>query len=877
MNMTEATKCAETHKLCPSPFTPALDTNPVPLPNRSFLMAPPASPPPPPPPPPPLPPPPPFAESTSPCLLQKSKLRKVNWITIPKEKILGKDNIWTVDKYDDDFQLDTSAMEELFEQVVNVSVNKQNSRQSFRGSCPYRTSEKVSLLDPRRSMNVGIFLKQFKRSAKEIVEDIRHGTTKGYGSEELTKLLKLLPEAEEVKHLKMFQGDQNKLPEADLFMLLLVRVPSYCLHLEAMILKEEFEPQVQSLLASVSVLMEAAHELQNCHELHTILRLVLKAGNLMNAGGYSGNAAGFRIASLLKLADIRANKPGMNLMHFVAMEAGKKDKNLLSFPDKLEHIGEAARLSEDGLSEELNKLEERLDSLQANLHEDPELEAQITSFLQNAKKELKVIWGKMELFQKLRNSLVEYFCEDDKFKVEEYCIVLKSFCEKFQKAIQENTNREIAELKRQQREKKNAEKRHSIAICSVIENELGQDELERALSRNLRHQSMRRWDCKSFKQDTSSLLHCTKNPHASGEVPQVDQERDTSCIIKDFHDTELADLMRKVSEKVLNQQLGHCVMQKVNPVPKECVKMLNQEPDTIKETVKSETEPRASQQTLSLSKDYSKLNGRTMYSTPTKRLKANENVLTKSKPSHCSKWKRESLERNGEQSAAAKGKRSNQSSPTSKKTYTGVETSVHQKDHFAKANQQRDTELNKDNSKSLITNRKSKVNNNDPNSILAPEQKAIHQGDKEHVSEKFSPRSSLTQKKLQAPIQRHSVTSPVSNKQMSSIKEKQMSSIKEKQKEHQVSEKVTQRNGRKSIQKEMFTSSQTTSPITGAQNQSETAKSDTRNPHAKQSMPLKKPNTEQVTSAKPQTDSLTHTGAADQSRPLKKSQQPVWR
>lgn len=36
---------------------------------------------------------------------------------------------------------------------------------------------------------------------KEIVEDIRHGTTKGYGSEELTKLLKLLPEAEEVNYL----------------------------------------------------------------------------------------------------------------------------------------------------------------------------------------------------------------------------------------------------------------------------------------------------------------------------------------------------------------------------------------------------------------------------------------------------------------------------------------------------------------------------------------------------------------------------------------------------------------------------------------------------------------------------------------------------
>ncbi len=40
---------------------------------------------------------------------------------------------------------------------------------------------------------------------------------------------------------------------------------------------------------------------------------------LCSQGGYAGNAAGFRISSLLKLADTKANKPGMNLLHFVAM------------------------------------------------------------------------------------------------------------------------------------------------------------------------------------------------------------------------------------------------------------------------------------------------------------------------------------------------------------------------------------------------------------------------------------------------------------------------------------------------------------------------------------------------------------------------------
>ena len=36
-------------------------------------------------------------------------------------------------------------------------------------------------------------------------------------------------------------------------------------------------------------------------------------------GGYAGNAAGFKLNSLLKLVETRApNKPGFTLLHFVA-------------------------------------------------------------------------------------------------------------------------------------------------------------------------------------------------------------------------------------------------------------------------------------------------------------------------------------------------------------------------------------------------------------------------------------------------------------------------------------------------------------------------------------------------------------------------------
>jgi hypothetical protein len=77
--------------------------------------------------------------------------------------------------------------------------------------------------------------------------------------------------------------------------------------------------------------------------LQEVLYIIVLMGNFLNAGGYAGNAAGVKLASLQKLTDIRANKPGMNLIHFVALQAEKKDKKLLQFADQLNHLENASK------------------------------------------------------------------------------------------------------------------------------------------------------------------------------------------------------------------------------------------------------------------------------------------------------------------------------------------------------------------------------------------------------------------------------------------------------------------------------------------------------------------------------------------------------
>ncbi|KAM9579297.1 FH2 domain-containing protein 1 isoform 1-T3 [Guaruba guarouba] len=443
---------------------------PLPSPPCPLAGAPPAPPlppgmPPPPPPPPPLPGPnvplPPQLINGHDSHGKKKRMRSFFWKTIPEEQVRGKTNIWTIAARPQ-YQIDTKTIEELFGQQEETKPQDLRSR-SLKSSFK-ETKEEVSILDAKRSMNVGIFLKQFKKSAESIIEDIYHGRSEPYSSELLHEFLKLLPEAEEVKKLKAFDGDLSKLSQADSFMYLLIQVPNYALRIEAMVLEREFSPSCASLQDDMKIIRRATKELMTCEELHSILHLVLQAGNIMNAGGYAGNAVGFKLSSLLKLADTKANKPGMSLLHFVALEAQKKDAALLNFSEKIRDVHDAARLSIDNIEAELHSLSFKARSVKDSIRRDPKLFHQMESFLQFAVRHLKELEHQKQELQKEGNALIDFFCEDkETMKLDECFQIFRDFCIRFNKAVKENREREIQELHNLQRRKELEEKRRSWA------------------------------------------------------------------------------------------------------------------------------------------------------------------------------------------------------------------------------------------------------------------------------------------------------------------------------------------------------------------------------------------------------------------------------
>ncbi|XP_065452890.1 FH2 domain-containing protein 1-like isoform X5 [Chrysemys picta bellii] len=428
----------------PAPGAPAPSV-PPPLPGspapRVPLPVPPAPPVPPPvPPAPPVPPPLPVAPPVLPpprdALMpapHRSKLRTFHWTVIPAERVRGRPSVWTASSQHDHTPLDVEHLEELFGEQPGWGP---------RGPLLLgRPQGQVSLLDSKKILNLEIFLKQFKRPVQQIVADLRAGAGALYGAEKLLELCKMLPDTDEqVKKLRAFQGSWRQLSDAETFSLLLVGVPR------------------AAGLRGAARRHPPGPESWQLHE------------------------HGFRMASLLRLADTKANKPGVDLLHFVAMEAERRDRSLLDFPSKLEHVGLASRIQEQEVALELQGLGERLAGARGSLTElGPE---QLEPFLQLGQAELDAVQAELERLRQATAALRDFYCEDEAlFCLQEVCAVLHVFGGRFRTAVQENRAREQAEQRRQQLERQRQEKRRSIATCSVREPELQDVKLNFLLTR----------------------------------------------------------------------------------------------------------------------------------------------------------------------------------------------------------------------------------------------------------------------------------------------------------------------------------------------------------------------------------------------------------
>ncbi|XP_061889808.1 disheveled-associated activator of morphogenesis 1-like [Entelurus aequoreus] len=345
----------------------ALPTPPPPLGAAPVFGVLPFAPPPPPPPPPPLPPPgaPPGSTKQKNIPQPSNPLKLFNWVKLPESKIEG--TIWTdiddlqvfqvldLEEFQHTFSAYQRSQKESGDDVTVVRRERERERE-------------LSLIDGRRAQNCNILLSRLKLTNEEIRSAIlTMDDQEDVPKDMLEQLLKYVPDKSDIELLEDHKHEVERMAKADRFLYDMSRINHYQQRLLSLFFKKTFAERVADIKPKIKALCLASREVMKSRTLHQLLEVVLAFGNYMNKG-QRGNAYGFKVSSLNKIADTKSSThKNFSLLNYIVNVLERAFPMVVDLSEELQNVPEAAKVNMLELEKDINNLRSGIQSVEAEL------------------------------------------------------------------------------------------------------------------------------------------------------------------------------------------------------------------------------------------------------------------------------------------------------------------------------------------------------------------------------------------------------------------------------------------------------------------------------------------------------------------------------
>ncbi|XP_054326823.1 protein diaphanous homolog 2 isoform X2 [Pongo pygmaeus] len=452
----------------PAPPLPGGAPPPPPPPPLPGMMGIPPPPPPPllfggPPPPPPLGgiPPPPGISLNLPYGMKQKKMykpevsmKRINWSKIEPTEL--SENCFWLKVKEDKFENPDLFAKLALNFGTQIKVQKNAEALEEKKTVPTKKKVKeLRILDPKTAQNLSIFLGSYRMPYEEIRNIILEVNEDMLSEALIQNLVKHLPEQKILNELAELKNEYDDLCEPEQFGVVMSSVKMLQPRLSSILFKLTFEEHVNNIRPSIIAVTLACEELKKSESFNRLLELVLLVGNYMNSGSRNAQSLGFKINFLCKIRDTKSADQKTTLLHFIADICEEKYRDILKFPEELEHVESASKVSAQILKSNLASMEQQIVHLERDIKKFPQAENQhdkfvekMTSFTKTAREQYEKLSTMHNNMMKLYENLGEYFIFDSKtVSIEEFFGDLNNFRTLFLEAVRENNKRREMEEK----------------------------------------------------------------------------------------------------------------------------------------------------------------------------------------------------------------------------------------------------------------------------------------------------------------------------------------------------------------------------------------------------------------------------------------------